>query len=233
MSVVDRKLELFENIARLRRVGQQTSGSDLAAVRTSLEEELGPAVSQRLAARILGVSHTALQYWVRNGDLPLIYTSRGRREVPVSALLQLRDSVERERGTTAHHRYAMAPTMRKQRQAAKALKGRKDDRSSKSVGNDAHARARARSLAYHQAVARKLRKSQVDEAQHVLYRWRKEGKIDQHYAGQWEEILNQPIREIRRGIVEETQAADDLRQNSPLAGLLSEAERRRIVKEVV
>jgi hypothetical protein len=104
--------------------------------------------------------------------------------------------------------------------------------SGKLAASDPHARARARSLAYHRGVARKLRRPLVEEARHVLYRWRKEDKIDQRYADQWEEILGRPIPEIRRAIVEEGQAADDLRQNSPLAGLLSEVERRRIVEEV-
>jgi hypothetical protein len=230
MGVVDRKLELFENIARLRRVGSQVPGNqDLAAVRAALEEELGATVSQRLAARILGISHTALQYWIRNGDLPLVYTTSGRHEMPVSALLRLRDSLEEDRSTTHHRRYALAPTMQHQRKAAKSFKIEKDRRQS----DDPHARAKARSLAYHRALAGKLRKSMIGEARHVLFRWRKEGKIEPHYAEQWEEILRQPIASIRKAIIEESATADDLRQNSPLAGQLSEAERRRIVKEIV
>jgi hypothetical protein len=41
---------------------------DLAAVRLSLERELGETVSRRLAAKLLGVSHTALDRWVEPGD---------------------------------------------------------------------------------------------------------------------------------------------------------------------
>ena len=48
MSVVAHKLELFENIARLRRAAREMPGNkDLAAVRAALEDELGP---DRLAA---------------------------------------------------------------------------------------------------------------------------------------------------------------------------------------
>ena len=225
MGIVDRKLELFENIARLRRVGRRVPGNpELATVRAALERELGETVSQRLAARVLGVSHTALQRWIAAGDLPLVYSTRGRREVPVSALLRLQEAVGEQAKRSG--RYVLTPTMKGQRNAAQRMR-MKDLREPGS-----HARAHARSLAYHRALARKLRKSMVEEAKHVLFRWRVEGKIDAHYAEQWERVLNQPMAEIRKAIVEEGQGADDLRQNSPLAGLLSEAERRRIVKEV-
>lgn len=229
MGVVDRKLELFENIARLRRVGRKVPGNrDLATVRAALEDELGATVSQRLAARTLGVSHVALRRWIDAGDLPLVYTREGRREVPVSALLRLRDEIEEEQPSPTAGRYAIAPTMERRRAAAKRMRVKKGP-----PGSEPHSRARARSLAYHRAVAGRLRSSMVEEARHLLFLWRKEGKIDPHYAARWEEILNQPIAQIRQAIMEESPVADDLRQNSPLAGLLSEAERRRIVKEVV
>jgi hypothetical protein len=239
MSVVDHRLKLFENIARLRRVASQMPGNeDLAAVRAALEEELGPTVSQRLAGRILGVSHVALRRWIESGDLPLVHTTKGRREVPVAALLRLRDDIEEDQGST-RHRYVITPTMKRHHRAAKAFKipkgsMRPDGPRVRTVGLDGpHMRAGARSLVYHQAVARRLRKSMVEEARHVLYRWRQAGKIDEHYAERWEEVLDRPIAEIRKAIVEESATADDLRQNSPFAGQLSEAERRRILKEVV
>ena len=99
--------------------------------------------------------------------------------------------------------------------------------------DDPHLRNSVRNLAYHRAVARKLRKPMVEEARHVLYRWREGGKINEHYARRWEKVLDQPVPEIRKAIVKESAEADDLRQNSPFAGQLSEAERRRILKEVV
>lgn len=72
----------------------------------------------------------------------------------------------------------------------------------------------------------------VQEARHVLYRWRELGRIDERYADRWEQLLQQPVPEIRRGLIDQSQEADDLRQNSPFAGLLSEPERRRILREV-
>lgn len=229
MGVIDRRQQLFENLVRLRRAGRELPGNDdISAVRLSLERELGETVSRRLAARVLGVSHTALERWISAGDLPVVYSRDGRVEVPVPELLNLRDAVDADRAGK-DLRYPLAPAMKRQRDAARRL--RADDLQS-SGSADGHDRARARSLAYHRALARRLRRPMIDEARHVLYRWRAQGRIDEHYAAQWDALLTRPVREIQQAIVEQSEAADDLRQNSPLAGLLSEAERRRIVEEV-
>lgn len=229
MGVVERKQELFENIARLRRAGRELPGNrDVAAVRAALERELGETVSRRLAARVLGVSHTALDRWIKAGDLAVVYSPKGRLEVPVPALLELHEAVAADRDERPR-RYLLSATMARQRDAARRL--RLDDLKDHG-GRSAHDRARARSLAYHRAVFQRLRKPIVDEARHVLHRWREQGRIDERYAERWEQLLDRPVTEIRRALVDESQEADDLRQNSPFAGLLSEPERRRIVREV-
>jgi hypothetical protein len=228
MGVVDRKQELFENIVRLRRAGREAPGSsDISFVRSTLERELGETVSRRLAARMLGVSHTALERWIKAGDLPVVYSAKGRVEIPVPALLDLYESVEAGRAE-GPRRYVLTATMARQREAARRLRTE-----GSSHGETPHDRARARSLAYHRAVAQRLRKPMVEEARHVLLRWRRQRRIDERYAYRWEQLLEQPIPEIRRAIVDETSDADDLRQNSPFAGVLSEPERLRILHEVV
>jgi len=65
----------------------------------------------------------------------------------------------------------------------------------------------------------------------VLRRWRRQGRIDERHAQRWAELLSQPLPVIRRAIVACGADADDLRQTSPLAGLLSEPERRRIFSQ--
>jgi hypothetical protein len=228
MGVVDRKQALFHNIARLRRAGREVPGNrDIAAVRVALERELGETVSRRLAARVLRVTHTALDRWIKAGDLPVVYSSKGRVEVPVPALLDLYEAVESDRHE-GPRRYVLTPTMARQRDAARRL--RVDGPVEHRHGD--HNRARARSLAYHRAVAQRLRRPMVDEARHVLFRWREQGRIDQQYADRWEQILSRPLPEIRRALVDESQEGDDLRQNSPFPGMLSEPERQRIVREV-
>jgi hypothetical protein len=229
MGVVERKQALFQNIVRLRRAARDVPGNeDISAVRAALEQELGETVSRRLAARVLGVSHTALDRWIKAGDLPLIYSTAGRLEVPVPALLDLYETVERDR-QEGGRRYVLAPTMARRREAARRLPI--DD--IKTGGRAGHERATARSLAYHRAVARRLDSPTLDEARHVLFRWREQGRIDSRYADRWDEMLARPLAEIRKLLVAEGSEFDDLRQNSPFAGLLSEPERRRILQEVV
>jgi hypothetical protein len=228
MTVVDKKQELFENIMRLRNAGRSLPGDrDISRVRVSLERELGETVSRRLAARTLGVSHTALNRWIDAGDFPVVYSATGRLEVPVSALLGLREAVEADR-LEHSSRYPLASTMARQRRDALRMR-LKDDNATTRSGHD---RPRARSHAYHAAVAKKLNKATVDEARHVLFRWREQGRIDDRYADSWERVLDRPMGEIRKTLLDKSRAGDDLRQNSPFAGLLSEPERRRILQEV-
>lgn len=228
MGAVDRRQKLFENIVRLRRVGRSLPGNDdLSAVRISLERELGVTVSRRLAARALGVTHTALNRWIDAGDFPVVFTPGGRLEVPVDALVRLCEAVEADQDQQGG-RYRLAATMARQREAAMELK--LADRESE--GEIGHSRASARSLAYHSAVASRLDRQILDEARHVLRRWRRQDRIDSRYAARWEAVLDQSLPDVRAILLDESTAADDLRQNSPFAGLLSEPERRRILAEV-
>jgi hypothetical protein len=72
----------------------------------------------------------------------------------------------------------------------------------------------------------------VDDALRQVWKWRDLGRIDPWYADQWEQILGRPLAEIRSVLGEDTPRGRDLRQNSPFAGMLSEAERRRINTEI-
>jgi hypothetical protein len=52
------------------------------------------------------------------------------------------------------------------------------------------------------------------------------------YAQTWDHVLAMPLKEIREAITARGTDADDLRQNSPFAGVLSEPQRRRILADV-
>lgn len=213
---------------RLRRAGREVLGNEeISAVRASLERELGETVSRRLAARVLGVSHTALGRWIASGDLSVVLSATGRVEIPVPALIDLRESVEADRAD-APRRYALAPTMSRNRAAAERMHS---DHLKSPDHTDGHGRASARSLAYHRVVARRLRRPMVDEVRHVLYRWREQGRVPAMPTGGRRCWIGRCRPSVVRW-VEESSEADDLRQNSPFAGMLSEAERRRIVSEV-
>jgi hypothetical protein len=61
-------------------------------------QEAGPSVPKGRAARLLGVSKTALERWIRSGRLPAARRSRGREEVEVTAFLDVLEEVRRLRG---------------------------------------------------------------------------------------------------------------------------------------
>jgi hypothetical protein len=232
MGAVERRHELLQNIARLRRAERELPPNrDLAAVRTALEEELGETVSLRAAARLLGVSHTALRRWTTSGDLPLVIDAGGRSGVPVAALLDLEEAVAAERRAGTRERHVLEPVIGEQRARAERLSSK---RLVPSDGGDGggHRRAERRSLAYHRALARRLRRPMVDDALRQIWKWRARGAIDARYADEWERLLRRPVAEIRRAIGEDDEAAAALRQTSPFAGMLSEAERHKILSEV-
>ena len=230
MRVIEHKQRLFDAIIRLRNAERRMPpDEDVVAVRTMLEEELGETMSRRLAARLLGVDHKALERWVRSGDLPVVQTRSGRAELPVADVADLYEAVAETRASGARSRHHLEPSLAAGRRRAEKLHPRELVDSAEGGG---HGRAARRSLAYHRALAKRLRRPIVDDALRLLWKWREQGRIDQRYAAAWEEVLHQPVAEVRRIISEDSKRGRDLRQNSPFAGMLSEAERRRINDEV-
>ncbi|HEY8639779.1 MAG TPA: hypothetical protein VIL53_04660 [Solirubrobacterales bacterium] len=226
-----RRKRLFENIIRLRRAERETPNPELPPVREELERELGETVSKHLAAQLLGVSHTALNRWIDAGYVPLVTTREGRKQVPVSALLELFERVNEERSAGRRRLHTLEPVMSEARARAQRMRpdsvltGEPEER-------DRHRISELRSLAYHRAIARRLRRPMVEEAQRRLRRWMSAGRIDPRHAKAWEDVFKQPVSEIRKLISADTPSGRDLRQNSPFAGLLSEPERRKILEKV-
>ena len=232
MKSVERKKWLFEQIVRLRRAEREAPRSrEIVAVRSELEKELGGTLSPSLAAALLGLSHTTVLKWIRSGDIPVVFTERGRNEIPIGALVDLYESVRAERESGRRRRHTLEPTMRIGRERARALRP-EELVDAEPADSDRHRLALRRSLAYHRALAPRLRRAMVEDARHVLWDWGEKGAIDPRYADAWEEVLNRPVAEIRRVLVSDDPHADDLRQNSPFAGRLSEPERRRILREI-
>lgn len=227
----ERRKRLFENIVRLRRAERDTGNPEIASVREALEEELGETVSRSLAAQLLGVSHTALNKWADAGDIPVVPSPTGRNEVPVAALTDLYEAVNRERKTGRRRLHTLEPVLSEGRIRAKHLRPEAVLRNEPGI-QDRHRRSELRSLAYHRALAPRLRRPMVEEARRRIQRWQRAGKIDPHHAEAWEDVLAKPVSEIRKIIRADNQFARDLRQNSPFAGLLSEPERRRILETV-
>lgn len=232
MSSTVRKAADIEDLIRLRRLEREIPPShDLVTVSTNLERRIGSTVSQRLAAEILGVSHTALGRWVKSGDLPLVLNERGREEIPTRYLVDLAIAVDRTRGPNGHA-HSLEPVMRENRRKAERLRARgavqTGPHDEDPHDEDPHDRTNRFALAYHREVARNLSRAQVDEALRTVWRLRDEGRMHHRYADRWKRILAGSIAQIRLALIDESEDGIDLRQNSPFAGTLSEPERREI-----
>jgi hypothetical protein len=224
------RTRIFKNIARLRRVERSSPNPEIAAVRHDLEDSLGGTVSRNLASNLLGVSHTALNNWIKSGDVPVVISERGRKEVPVEALLDLHEQVSEERRRGARRRHVLEPPLLESRKRAERMRPGRGLEINEDT--DPHRRSELRGLAYHRALAPRLRRPMIDEAARKIDRWQEAGRIDPRYAEKWRQVLAKPVPEIRRVISVDDARGCDLRQNSPFAGMLSEPERRRILEEV-
>jgi hypothetical protein len=216
----------LQNIARLKRVERSNPSPEIAAVREDLESQLGGTVPRSTAARLLGVSHTALNNWIVSGDVPVVVSRQGRKEIPISFLVELQERVAEQRSSNPSKLHALEPIMAEARRRAKRMR----PLSSVAESAEPHRTSELRGLAYHRALAPRLRRSMVDEARRKLRRWQQEGKVDPRRAQAWEEVFALPMPAIREAITADDERGRDLRQSSPLAGLLSEPERRKALQ---
>ncbi|GIK76959.1 MAG: hypothetical protein BroJett022_06490 [Actinomycetes bacterium] len=231
MKSSERTQWLLRNVARLRRSQQRhRHDPDLAAIRVDLELELGETVSRRAAARFLGVSHAALDRWIDRGDIPLVPTPNGRTQVPVGALLVLRERVEEKRVHGDRRRHHLEAVLKEDHERAERM--RPERYVPNEDGSFGHQRAERRGLAYHRVVAARLTGNLVDDARQRALRWIREGRLDHRYGERWLELLSEPIPVIKEAIVEDSRRGRDLRQSSPFAGALTGRERRRLLEAV-
>lgn len=231
MTSVAESERLVDGIVRLRRAERiPDAAADVSPVRRDLEDRLGPALSRSRAARILGVSQTALDRWVRAGRIPTVLTPGGRREVPRQFVVELREAIA-ELGDDGRHPLASALAAR--RDIAADIGGdRPAGEPSRPLPPRGHRTAERRSLALHRVVAGRLDVALVEEARRRVERLLAEGRLHSRYAERWRQLLSRPIPEIVAAIVDDGQTGKDLRQGSPFAGVLNEQERRRIIETV-
>ena len=99
-----------------------------------------------------------------------------------------------------------------------------------------HSLAEARSLVYHQHIAAKLQGNPeliekiCDRLQAKIIN--PNSPAEQHWANNWLKELDQPLARLLEFIVERSERADQFRQSTPFAGLLSPAERWAIHRAV-
>lgn len=223
---------LVESIVRLRRASRSADGAardEIESVLTYLEDATGPTVSRAQAARLLGISQTALDRWIGKGEISAVVTPAGRREVPFSELVGLLEDLEARRGEAGP--LAVASIIRERRRRADDLDP-DELLPSRRARSGTHRSAELQALAYHRAVAHRLDEPLVRDALRRLRRWREAGRIDRRWAEEWERLLAMPIPRIAKAIASDTERARELRQSSPFAGALTEQERRRLVRAV-
>jgi hypothetical protein len=220
----------LHHIAALSRAEKEAPNADVARVREDLESQLGGTVPRSLAATVLGVSHTALNNWTSTGDVPTVITGRGRKEIPIPTLIDLWERVEQERKAGKRKRHVLEPAITEARRRAKGMRPRMSGPDSR-PRTEPHRAAELRGLLYHRALAPRLRRPMIDAAQRKMRRWRQEGRLDPRHADAWEEVFAMPMAEIRKAISTDDERGRNLRQNSPLAGLISEPERRKILEQ--
>jgi len=193
---------------------------------------VGPTVVRAMAARLLGVSQTALDRWIVAGEVPVVVGRAGRTEVPLHALVELVEAV-RERVRAGGARHPLAAVLGERRAAAERLQSEtlmSHGRGGTHGGG--HRGAELRGLAYHRAVAGRLDEEIVQDARERLERWREQGRIDPRYADRWEEVLGWPPERIVKLLRQDGGRATELRQSSPFAGTLTEPERRLVLAAV-
>lgn len=223
--------EAIENILRLRRaerLADEPLRAEIASAREFLQSLVGPTVRPAEAARLLGLSQPALNRWIDKGEVSAVTTPKGRREIPLSELVELFEEVKEMRERRGSR--PLAAVIRERRR-----------RSSEAIDLDrllprrrprSHRTAELHALAYHRLVAERLDELLVDEARRRLRRWRENGRIHPRWAEEWERILAMPLSRIAKAISADTQRARELRQTSPFAGALTEQERRLLLRAV-
>jgi hypothetical protein len=93
-----------------------------------------------------------------------------------------------------------------------------------------HTRLDERSLALHRLVAEKISHDPelLEWARDNLRRWQSAGGSPSLALAEWEHILTRTVEEITALLVDPSENATRLRQSSPFAGILTEAERMAI-----
>jgi excisionase family DNA binding protein len=223
--------EAVKSIVDLRRAEREADPGlrdRIGSVRAFLEQLVGPTVRPADAARLLGIRQPSLQRWIDKGEIASVLTPGGRREIPLSELVELLDEVDERRADGGSRPVAAVINERRQRSAESI----DINRLLPSRRRRSHRVAELQALAYHRLVAERLDERILDDTRNRLRRWRDEGRIDERWADEWSRILTMPVSRIARTIGADTPRARELRQTSPFAGVLTAQERQALVRAV-
>lgn len=96
-----------------------------------------------------------------------------------------------------------------------------------------HELAEERSLALHRAIAERIRRdpSIVGRARDRVDGWLADRSVAEPYARRWKALLDGPREALLAALVDQGQAARDLRQTTPFAFVVPPRERWRLWRE--
>jgi hypothetical protein len=233
MPSVTESERLARNVIRLRRAERVPAAAhDVSPVRRDLEARLGPTLSRSRAARILGVSQTALDRWVAVGRIPVVLTPTGRTEVPCQFVIEVREAIDGLERRGKAHRLLAAALEERRRDAERVVPDPLPQGAASPRLPQGHLTAERRALAYHREVAARLNEQIVDEARERIDRLAADRRLHPRYADRWRQLLSRPLPDIAQAISADDDEGRDLRQNGPFAGVLNEEERRRIIAAI-
>jgi hypothetical protein len=219
--------QLVRHIAVLRRAERAGAPAAVADVRRDLERAVGRTVRRAVAARLLGITQTALDRLIAADRMPELITSTGRREMPLGELVSLLMDVDdlRAAGAGGH---AVSTALRAREAAAAATIVVDDALLAEAGSADDRRRAELVSIAYHQQVAARLDDALVARAARRVGEWAGAGRIDEQAARAWRSALALPHAQLAPLITADDEASRTLRHTSPFAGALNHAERRHL-----
>lgn len=99
---------------------------------------------------------------------------------------------------------------------------------------DLHRLAEARSLAFHEEIARRLTEEPaiIERARATVEAWAASGLLHPEYARRWREVLSRSPGAIAEALRDPSESARALRQSTPFVGVLDPQTRWRIWREL-
>lgn len=208
MAVTEEEREaMIQGLVGLRRVRLLLPGNeDVDRGISGIKAALGEAVSQRTAAKALGVGHPELSQLITAKDLVVVDTSRGRSQVSVDSLI---DYIERANVAPPE------PPAWKRRRAEREAAGADPELADQKA--DLARIMKLRALAFHRALSRNLDAEMVERAREVLAEMIEDARIEGEQAKAWEALLGRPPADVAAKMTDYSPAGESLRENSPFS----------------
>lgn len=210
MAVSEEEREaMIHGLVGLRRVRLLLPGNeDVDRGISGIKAALGEAVSQRTAAKAIGITHPELSKLISAKELAIKDTARGRSQVEVESLVAYIEGADLS---------PPEPPAWKRRRAEREAAAADPDLADQQA--DLQRIMKMRALAFHRALARNLDRELVERAQEIVADWRESGELSAEQAEAWEVLLARPVTDIAAKMTDYSPAGEALREKSPFQRL--------------